>query len=223
MDSCRLGRRSKFSQVLIRTFNDFIGFLVLLVAILRIKVDKNYRQKFSTITKKLNNLSQKNIFPIPEVKKAIIAIEDRRFDDHLGIDAFAILRAIFNTIFRHKLEGASTVEQQVVRIITNDRELTLTRKIDEVCLAVLVSKIFKKTQILNFYCFIYEFSECENIYELCLSECNNVKCISQIEATIIAARLKYPFLNRQNYNRYLKRVRTAQIILKHINPKSTPL
>lgn len=86
------------------------------------------------------------------VKKATIAIEDKNFYHHGGISVIGgILRAIKDTLLTQKLEGGSTITQQLVkgRLLTPER--TIQRKIKEIILALWTEKIYTKDQILEMY------------------------------------------------------------------------
>ncbi|MBD0330362.1 MAG: transglycosylase domain-containing protein [Thermoleophilia bacterium] len=71
------------------------------------------------------------------VKKATVAVEDRRFYDHDGVDPEGIARALLADIQARKaVQGGSTITQQLVRNLSDERDRTLTRKLREACLAV---------------------------------------------------------------------------------------
>ncbi|MDY0396036.1 transglycosylase domain-containing protein [Virgibacillus halophilus] len=99
------------------------------------------------------NRSLTEIEDIPEhVQQAFIAIEDRRFFQHGGIDLKSISRAIFKDIIaRDKVEGASTITQQVVKnlFLTNDK--TWMRKTKEAMAALYLERHYSKKQILELY------------------------------------------------------------------------
>ena len=87
----------------------------------------------------------------PLLLKATIASEDRAFFSHSGIDPLAILRAIFQNLrSRHKVSGASTITQQLVRNIYGGRR-TLGRKLVEAWLAVRLEHTLSKEEILIQY------------------------------------------------------------------------
>lgn len=89
---------------------------------------------------------------IPEhVKQATVAIEDKDFYKHQGFDPRGITRAIFNIIFRGRLQGGSTLTQQLVKNVLLTSERRLGRKIKEFMLAVQIEKKFTKNQILQMY------------------------------------------------------------------------
>ncbi|MGC4023059.1 MAG: transglycosylase domain-containing protein [Cyclobacteriaceae bacterium] len=74
--------------------------------------------------------------------EAIVKIEDRRFYSHFGVDSYAIVRAIFRNSTSQKLEGASTIVQQLVRTITGAKEIRILRKLKEMMLATLINQKF---------------------------------------------------------------------------------
>jgi membrane carboxypeptidase/penicillin-binding protein PbpC len=69
--------------------------------------------------------------------------EDRRFLFHCGFDPAAIARAAFWSL-RGRLQGASTIEQQLVRTITGEKQIRTTRKIREILLAASVARDYSK-------------------------------------------------------------------------------
>ncbi len=82
---------------------------------------------------------------------ATIAIEDKNFYRHRGISEFGIFRAILNIIFRRKLQGGSTITQQLIKNVLLDPRQTLSRKIKEWILAFEVERKYTKDQILEMY------------------------------------------------------------------------
>ncbi len=84
--------------------------------------------------------------------KAFIAIEDRRFYPHRGIDPLGLLRAIAaNALHRGVSQGGSTITQQLAKNLFLTQERTLMRKLQEVVLALWLEHKFKKDQILEIY------------------------------------------------------------------------
>jgi penicillin-binding protein 1A len=88
----------------------------------------------------------------PVMRKAIIDIEDRRFYENNGIDYIGILRALRSDVTSGSLEqGASTIEQQLVRNLYLSPQQTLSRKVTEACLAVQLDRRWSKERILTTY------------------------------------------------------------------------
>ncbi len=81
-----------------------------------------------------------------------VAIEDRRFYEHGGVDYVGIARAFWRDLSAGKvLEGGSTISQQLVRNLYTGRERTFERKIKEACLAIKLSNRWSKDRILEGY------------------------------------------------------------------------
>jgi 1A family penicillin-binding protein len=87
----------------------------------------------------------------PLLVKAVVAIEDRRFYEHGGIDLHAIVRAAWNDATGHNLQGASTITQQLARRLYLTPERTLKRKVQEAALAEWLDLRYSKNQILARY------------------------------------------------------------------------
>lgn len=83
---------------------------------------------------------------------AFIAAEDWKFFQHSGISWKGIIRSIFvNIYYGSKMQGASTITQQLVKLLFLNSEKTFTRKLQEQIYAVLVEQQFSKEQILHIY------------------------------------------------------------------------
>lgn len=83
---------------------------------------------------------------------ALLNVEDRGFYSHGGIDFMALVRAtIQNTIHLRYKQGASTITQQLARIILDDRRKSLGRKWKELELALALESALKKDEILEYY------------------------------------------------------------------------
>ena len=85
------------------------------------------------------------------VKDAVLAIEDRRFYKHGGVDYHGMARAIVNNISGVGHEGASTITMQVAKNFFSHGERNLKTKIYEACLAVKIEHSLEKDQILELY------------------------------------------------------------------------
>ncbi|HET7743735.1 MAG TPA: PBP1A family penicillin-binding protein [Gaiellaceae bacterium] len=86
------------------------------------------------------------------VRKATVAIEDRRFFEHGGLDFEGIARAaVADAKARRVVEGGSTITQQLVRNLYVSRERTVQRKLKEACLATKLDNAWSKQRILTTY------------------------------------------------------------------------
>jgi penicillin-binding protein 1A len=88
----------------------------------------------------------------PWMPKATVAIEDRRFYHHGGIDPVGILRALVADVSAGRIvQGGSTITQELVRNLYLSREKTLQRKVLEACLAVKLARTWSRDTILTAY------------------------------------------------------------------------
>ncbi|OCW83541.1 penicillin-binding protein [Pelagibacteraceae bacterium GOM-A4] len=104
--------------------------------------------------------SEKRIFvPYSAISQTVInaflSAEDKNFFDHPGVDAKGVVRAIKNNIFNlfysKRLEGASTITQQVAKNFLLTNEVSIDRKIKEAILAFRIERVLSKKRILELY------------------------------------------------------------------------
>ncbi len=98
----------------------------------------------------------REVVPISEIpedlQRATIAIEDSRFYRHLGVDFRGIVRALYENLRAGRIsQGGSTLTQQLARNIYLTREKKLSRKLQEIILALQIERHFSKEQILELY------------------------------------------------------------------------
>ncbi|MDX8454796.1 transglycosylase domain-containing protein [Mesorhizobium sp. VK9D] len=88
----------------------------------------------------------------PYIPEAVVAIEDRRFYSHFGIDPIGLSRAmVTNLLGRHFSQGGSTLTQQLAKNLFLTPDRTLERKVQEVLLALWLEHKHTKDQILEMY------------------------------------------------------------------------
>ena len=91
----------------------------------------------------------------PRVVKAFLAAEDRKFYDHSGIDYQGLSRAVLKNVLNisrgRRLEGGSTITQQVAKNVLLNSDVTLGRKFKEAILANRLEQVLSKSQILELY------------------------------------------------------------------------
>src|SRR6476619_3254804 len=85
------------------------------------------------------------------MKNAILAVEDARFYDHIGIDPIRIAGAAWKNLTSDKAEGGSTLTQQLAKNLFLTREQTLKRKMNEWLLALQIERYYTKNQIMELY------------------------------------------------------------------------
>ena len=122
---------------------------------------------------------------------AFIAIEDKRFYDHFGVDPIRTTKAVFNYLAGRKRFGGSTITQQLVKNLTGRDEATVQRKINEAFAAIRLEKTYDKSEILEQYLNVINLSggcmgvgaAAEYYYskkpsELTLAECATIAAIT---------------------------------------------
>jgi penicillin-binding protein 1C len=113
-------------------------------------LDRNEKLIYEIYTDKRR--SPVNLSELPKyVPEATISIEDKDFYKHQGLSYSGIARAIFNTIFKHSLQGGSTITQQLVKNALLSDERTIRRKAQELILTMIVEGIYTKDKILETY------------------------------------------------------------------------
>lgn len=112
--------------------------------------DRNGKLIYEIYTDKRRSPIKLNDLPA-YVKDATISIEDKDFYKHHGFSPTGIARAVFNIVFKKKLQGGSTITQQLVKNSLLTQERTIRRKIREFVLTIVVEGIYTKDQILEMY------------------------------------------------------------------------
>jgi penicillin-binding protein 1A len=101
-------------------------------------------------------IERRILTPLPQIpehfRRAVIAVEDVRFFEHPGLDYIGILRAAWTNLRRGgRVEGASTITQQLARSLFLSSERTFDRKVRELMLAYKMELVSTKEQILETY------------------------------------------------------------------------
>lgn len=86
------------------------------------------------------------------LRDAFVAIEDRRFYSHAGVDWWRTAQAAVNYIFGYDSRfGGSTITQQLIKNISSDNEISVSRKLREICRAIHLEERHSKEEILELY------------------------------------------------------------------------
>lgn len=146
--------------------------------------------------------------------KLLISGEDHRFYYHIGFDIIAILRALRNRVIYNKIEGASTIEQQLVRVLTNDYERTFQRKIQEILLATTITSLIPKSAIPKIYLNVAYYGTGMNGLNQVMARMGltNKGSIPIDTAAEIVSRIKYPQPVKSNH----KRIQQIEIRKQHL-------
>ena len=101
---------------------------------------------------KYGHMEIAKITEIPKsLQDAVIAIEDKRFYSHRGVDIFGLGRAFVKNIVTGSKEGGSTIEMQISKNLLTSQEQTYTRKLQDIKIASQMNKKMSKEDILEVY------------------------------------------------------------------------
>jgi penicillin-binding protein 1A len=163
---------------------------------------------------------------IPQsVINAFLSAEDKNFFNHPGIDAQGIIRAFlnnFNNIINNKrLEGASTITQQVAKNFLLTNEISIKRKIKEAILAFRIEKAYSKKKILELY--LNQIYLGEGTYGIAAASLEyfdkSVKELSYSEAALLAMLPKAP--SKYNPFRFYEEAKLRRnLVLQNLNENS---
>jgi penicillin-binding protein 1A len=151
----------------------------------------------------------------PYLPKAFVAIEDRRFYDHFGIDPVGISRAVVRDVTgRGGLEGGSTLTQQLAKNLFLTQERTLSRKIQEAILALWLERRYSKDQILELYLNRVYFGSGAYGVEAASQKYfgKSARFVTLSEAALLAGLMKSPTRLAPNHNLAGANERAAQVI-----------
>lgn len=149
---------------------------------------------------------------IPQhMKDAQVAIEDKRFFDHKGVDWTRTLSAVGTLLTGQDSYGGSTITQQLIKNITDDNEVSITRKLREICKALKLEQEYTKEQILEAYLNVVNFgNNCQGVeaaaqlyFGKSIKECSLAQCASIAGITQNPSRfnpLIYPENNKERCN-----------------------
>lgn len=145
--------------------------------------------------------------------EVLIVGEDIRFLQHHGVDFFACLRAIRVFFAARRIEGASTIEQQLVRTINGEYRVCMRRKLREMCLAAYVSWRLPKNSIAKAYLNCAYFGNQVNGYREASTILLADSPSSVGDFALLIATLKVPIGSPEDRPRLLRRHRRRERVL----------
>ena len=151
----------------------------------------------------------------PFLPKALIAIEDRRFYSHFGIDPIGLARAVVNNVVRHRgTQGGSTLTQQLAKNLFLTPDRTLGRKVQEVLLALWLERTYSKDQILELYLNrVYMGAGAYGVDAAARRYFGkSAKDVNIMEAAMLAGLLKAPSRYAPSHNPQLARERAETVL-----------
>lgn len=196
----KIHKTSKILNLLIiKTSYFLISKSLLYFSKINLKFNSSFNNDFLNI---LKTIDSKNRYASHSYINNLVMAEDHRYFLHYGIDFIAILRALKSIIIDRKYQGASTIEQQLVRVSTYRYERSLRRKIREQLLAILISNCRSKKSIATAYLEIAYFGYSFQGY-ISLNSYIKENLIYNFEAFTVSL-LKYPVPKNKNHEWHLK-------------------
>jgi len=155
--------------------------------------------------------------------KAFVAIEDKRFWKHQGVDFYGLAGVAVKMLGGGNLRGASTITQQLIKNVTGDDDVSIQRKAQEIIRAMNLEKKYDKTEILEMYLNnIYLSQNCYGVGAAAYTYFGKeVKDLTLIESAAIAAitqnpswwdPILYPENNRDRRNTILEQMYEQELI-----------
>ena len=128
-----------------------------------------------------------NYTEIPQyMKDAQVTIEDKRFFDHKGVDWTRTLSAVGSLVTGSDSYGGSTITQQLIKNLTDDNEMSITRKLREICKALKLEQEYTKEQILEAYLNVVNYgNNCQGVeaaaqlyFGKSIRDCSLAECVA---------------------------------------------
>ena len=165
---------------------------------------EEYQKLYGTENRIWVNLSE-----MPKaMPDAIVAIEDKRFYEHNGVDWYRTGSAVLSLVTGKNNYGGSTLTQQLIKNITDDSEVSLTRKLREIFRALNIEREYSKDDIIEAYLNVVNFgNNCQGVesaaelyFDKSIRECSIAECAAIAGITQNPSRwnpLLYPENNKE--------------------------
>ena len=129
------------------------------------------------------------------IADAFVVIEDKRFEQHKGVDWLSTIKVTIQYFTGQGMRGASTITQQVIKNVTENDEVTIQRKAQEILKALNLEKKYDKTEILEMYLnSIYLSQGCYGVGAAAYTYFGKeVKDLTLIESAALACITQYPY------------------------------
>ncbi|MBR3614299.1 MAG: transglycosylase domain-containing protein [Clostridia bacterium] len=183
--------------------------------------ETSINEKIEEIKKEKENYIKFDKLPENYIN-AIVAVEDRRFFEHNGMDIISITRAIIKDIQTMSLaEGGSTITQQLAKNTYFTQKKELTRKIAEIFMAFEYEKVCSKEEILELYVNTIYFGDgCYCVYDASHKYFDkDPSDMNLYESTLLAGIPNAPSVYAPTKNPELAKQRQAQVLNKMVKYK----
>lgn len=129
------------------------------------------------------------------IADAFVVIEDKRFEQHKGVDWLSTIKVTIQYFTGQGMRGASTITQQVIKNVTENDDVTIQRKAQEILKALNLEKKYDKTEILEMYLnSVYLSQGCYGVGAAAYTYFGKeVKDLTLIESAALACITQYPY------------------------------
>ena len=163
---------------------------------------------------------------IPQIMKdAMVAIEDKRFYQHNGVDWYRTLGAVYGLITGTDSAGGSTITQQLIKNLTGENQVSITRKIREIFMALNLEKEYTKDEILEAYLNVVNFGNGyygvqaaaqgyfgKDIWDCSIAECATIAATTQNPSALCV--FYYPEANKARRDTVIEEMYDQGMITK---------
>lgn len=180
--------------------------------------EMSIQDKINEIKKEAKNYTKFDELPKDYIN-AIVAVEDKRFYLHKGVDPISIFRAIITDIKTMSFaEGGSTITQQLAKNTYFTQKKEITRKVAEVFMAMEFEKQCSKEEILELYVNTMYFGDgYYNVHDACKGYFDKeVNQMNRYESTLLAGIPNAPSVYAPTKNPELAKQRQAQVLNKMV-------
>lgn len=190
-----------------------------------IKDEKGDYKEYQTLYSTENRIWVDNQDIPNAMKESVVAIEDKRFFEHNGVDWKRTLSAVANLATGADTYGGSTITQQLIKNITDDNEVSINRKLREICKALKLEDEYTKDQILEAYLNVVNFgNNCQGVeaaaqlyFDKSIKDCSIAECAAIAGITqnpSLWNPLVYPENNKQRRDLIIDEMYTQEKITK---------
>ena len=163
---------------------------------------------------------------IPQIMKdAMVAIEDKRFYQHNGVDWYRTLGAVYGLVTGSDSAGGSTITQQLIKNLTGENQVSITRKVKEIFMALNLEKEYTKDEILEAYLNLVNYGNGyygvqaaargyfgKDIGECSIAECATIAATTQNPAQLCV--FYYPEENKERRDTVIEEMYNQGMITK---------
>lgn len=163
------------------------------------------------------------IRPNRQMCRLLVLGEDHRIAWHPGVDPLALCRAAWRTYGHGRREGGSTVAMQFVRVLTGRFERSWRRKVNEIALAILVTRYVSRAELPALYLSVGYFGwRMNGVAQACRRLAIDPAGFSLHESAMLVTRLKYPQPRRCSERRWRQIALRSEYLMVRYERSESP-